>query len=124
MKRTTAVLAFFVAAVLAGLLVKSTLLTAAPAVKEKFMQQEKGMPLETGPVEGFPSGSPILGTQPLPTPEHPYDQVDDQKLYAFADNRQSPECMGSPFSGDLGYVCLTDAQRAEFASRGGNRSAS
>ena len=124
MKRTTAVLAFFVAAVLAGLFVKSTLLTAAPAVKEKFMQQEKGMPLETGPVEGFPSGSPILGTQPLPTPEHPYDQVDDQKLYAFADNRQSPECMGSPFSGDLGYVCLTDAQRAEFASRGGNRSAS
>jgi hypothetical protein len=124
MKRTTAVLAFFVAAVLAGLLVKSTLLTAAPAEKEKFMQQEKGMPLETGPVEGFPSGSPILGTQPLPTPEHPYDQVDDQKLYAFADNRQSPECMGSPFSGDLGYVCLTDAQRAEFASRGGNRSAS
>jgi hypothetical protein len=124
MKRTTAVLAFFVAAVLAGMFVKSTLLTAAPAVKEKFMQQERGMPLETGPVEGFPSGSPILGTQPLPTPEHPYDQVDDQKLYAFADNRQSPECMGSPFSGDLGYVCLTDAQRAEFASRGGNRSAS
>ena len=122
MKRTTAVLAFFVAAVLAGMFVKSTLLTAAPAVKEKFMQQERGMPLETGPVEGFPSGSPILGTQPLPTPEHPYDQVDDQKLYEFANNKQSPDCMGSPFSGDLGYVCLTDAQRAEFATRGGNRS--
>jgi hypothetical protein len=121
MKRTTAVLAFFVAAVLAGVFVNSTLLSASPVVKEKFMQQEKGMPIETGPVKGF-SSSPLLGTEPLPTPEHPYDQVNDQKLYEFADNRQSPECKGSPFSGDLGYVCLTDAQRAEFASRGGNRS--
>jgi hypothetical protein len=120
MKRTTAVLAFFVAAVLAGVFVNSTLLSASPAVKEKFMQKEKGMPLETGPVKGF-SSSPLLGTEPLPTPEHPYDQVDDQKLYEFADNRQSADCKGSPFSGDLGYVCLTDAQRAEFASRGGNR---
>jgi len=121
MKRTTAVLAFFVAAVLAGVFVNSTLLSASPAVKEKFMQKEKGMPTETGPVKGF-SSSPLLGTEPLPTPEHPYDQVDDQKLYEFANNKQSPECMGSPFSGDMGYVCLTDAQRAEFASRGGNRS--
>jgi hypothetical protein len=121
MKRTTAVLAFFVAAVLAGVFVNSTLLSASPAVKEKFMQKEKGMPLETGAVKGF-SSSPLLGTEPLPTPEHPYDQVDDQKLYEFANNKQSPECMGSPFSGDMGYVCLTDAQRAEFASRGGNRS--
>jgi hypothetical protein len=86
MKRTTAVLAFFVAAVLAGVFVNSTLLSASPVVKEKFMQ------------------------------------VDDQKLFAFADNRQGPECMGSPFSGDLGYVCLTDSQRAEFATRAGNRS--
>lgn len=124
MKRTTAVLAFFVAALLAGLFVNSTLLTASPAVKEKFMQQEKGMPVETGPVKGFSSSSPLLGTEPLPTPEHPYDQVDDQKLYAFADNKQSPDCIGSPFSGDLGYVCLTESQRAEFATRGGNRSAS
>jgi hypothetical protein len=123
MKRTTAVLAFFVAAVLAGVFVNSTLLSASPAVKEKFMQQEKGMPLAMGAVKGFSGGSPILGSEPLPTPEHPYDKTDDVPLYAFANNKQSPECMGSPFSGDLGYVCLTDAQRAEFAARGGNRSA-
>jgi hypothetical protein len=122
MKRTTAVLAFFVAAVLAGVFVNSTLLSASPVVKEKFMQKERGMPTETGPVEGYSGGSPLLGTQPLPTPERPYDQVDDQKLFAFADNRQGPECKGSPFSGDLGYVCLTDSQRAEFATRAGNRS--
>ena len=123
MKRTTAVLAFFVAAVLAGVFVNSTLLSASPAVKEKFMQQEKGMPLETGPVEGYSSSSPILGTQPRPTPEHPYDQVDDQKLYEFANNKQSAECCPSPFSGDLGCVCLTADQKAEFGSRGGNRAA-
>jgi hypothetical protein len=123
MKRTTAVLAFFVAAVLAGFFVNSTLLSAEPAVKEKFMQQEKGMPLATGAVKGFSGGSPILGSEPLPTPEHPYDQTNDTPLYVFANNKQSPECMGSPFSGDLGYVCLTDTQRADFAARGGNRSA-
>ena len=87
------------------------------------MQQEKGMPLSTGAVQGFSGSSPILGTEPLPTPEHSYDQTDDQPLYTFANNKQGPDCFGSPFSGDLGYVCLTEDQRAEFASRGGNRSA-
>lgn len=123
MKRTTAVLAFFVAALLAGLFVNSTLLAAAPDVKERFMQQEKGMPLETQSVQGFSGMSPLLGTEPMPTPEHPYDQTDDQKLYAFANNKQSAECCPSPFSGDLGCVCLTNEQKAEFGSRGGNRSA-
>jgi len=123
MKRTTAVLAFFVAALLAGLFVNSTLLSAEPAVKEKFMQREKGMPLATETVRGFSGGSPMIGTEPLPTPEHPYDQTDDTPLHVFANNKQGPECYGSPFSGDLGYVCLTEAQRAEFASRGKNRAA-
>jgi hypothetical protein len=68
MKRTTAVLAFFVAALLAGLFVNSTLLSAEPAVKEKFMQREKGMPLATETVRGFSGGSPMIGTEPLPTP--------------------------------------------------------
>ena len=123
MKRTTAVLAFFIAALLAGMFVNSTLLSSEPAVKEKFMQQEKGMPLATQSVMGFSGSSPILGTEPMPTPEHPYDQTDDAKLYAFANNKQSAECCPSPFSGDLGCVCLTNAQKTEFAARGGNRSA-
>ena len=123
MKRTTAVLAFFVAALLAGLFVNSTMMASPPAVKEKFMQQEKGMPLATGAVQGFSGSSPILGTEPLPTPEHSYDQTNDQPLYVFANNKQGPECYGSPFSGDMGYVCLTEEQRAEFASRAKNRTA-
>lgn len=123
MKRTTALLAFFVAALLAGLFVNSTMLSAAPDVKESFMQQEKGMPLATQSVSGYSGSSPLLGTEPMPTPEHPYDQTNDAELYAFANNKQSAECCPSPFSGDLGCVCLTNEQKAEFASRGSNRAA-
>jgi hypothetical protein len=121
MKRTIAVFAFFVAALLAGLFVNSTLLAAEPAVKEKFMQQEKGMPLATQPVSGYSGTSPLLGTEPMPTPLHPYDQTDDTKLYAFANNEQSPDCCPSSFSGDKGCVCLTSEQKAMFGARGGNR---
>jgi len=123
MKRTVAVLAFFVAALLAGLFVNSTLVAASPSVKEKFMQQERGMPLDMGPVQGYSGTSPILGSEPNPTPLHSYDQTDDTKLYTFANNKQSADCCPSPFSGDLGCVCLTKEQKAEFAGRGGNRSA-
>jgi hypothetical protein len=123
MKRTTAVLAFFVAALLAGLFINSTLLASSPAIKENFMQKERGMPLSTGAVQGFSGMSPILGVEPLPTPEHPYDQTDDAPLYAFANNKQSADCCPSPFSGDQGCVCLTSEQKALFKSRGGNRSA-
>jgi hypothetical protein len=123
MKRTTAVLAFFVAALLAGLFINSTLLASSPAIKENFMQKERGMPLSTGPVQGFSGTSPILGVEPLPTPEHPYDQTDDTPLYAFSNNSQSADCCPSPFSGDQGCVCLTSEQKALFKSRGGNRSA-
>jgi hypothetical protein len=123
MKRTVAVFAFFIAAVLAGVFVNSTLLASSPAVKEKFMQQERGMPLETQAVTGFSGDSPMLGSEPLPTPLHPYDQTDDQELYGFANNKQSADCCPSPFSGDLGCVCLTQEQKSKFASRGGNRAA-
>lgn len=121
MKRTTAVLAFFVAAVLAGLFVNSTLLASAPDVKERFMQQERAMPLATQAVEGYSGGSPILGTEPKSMPLHSYDQTNDDALYEFSGNKQSADCCPSPFSGDLGCVCLTAEQKAKFATRGGNR---
>jgi hypothetical protein len=121
MKRTTAVLAFFVAAVLAGVFVNSTLLASSPVVKEKFMQQERSMPLATQAVQGYSGSSPLLGTEPQPTPLHSYDQTDDTALYQFANNKQSAECCPSAFSGDLGCVCLTGEQKALFGSRGGNR---
>jgi len=117
MKRTTAVLAFFVAAVLAGVFVNSTLLASSPVVKEKFMQQERSMPLATQAVQGYSGNSPILGTEPQATRLHP----DDVNLYQFANNKQSADCCPSAFSGDLGCICLTAEQKALFGSRGGNR---
>jgi hypothetical protein len=124
MKRTFAVLIFFVAAVLAGLFIRSSV--ALPVVsapeKETFAQKEKGMPLDMAPVKGYEGTSPILGSEPKPVPEKPYDMANDTELFMFEGNKMGADCCPSPFSGDRGCICLTDKQKAEFASRGGNRS--
>lgn len=135
MKKTTVVLAFLVAAVLAGLFLRyaSAPAPAKPskeqtAEKETFMQREVGMPLETQATEGAPAGvqgytgtPPLLGSEPKPVPLQPYDMANDQELFQFEGNRISADCCPSPFSTDRGCVCLTDKQTQEFASRGGNR---
>jgi len=123
MKKTIAVIAFFVAAVLAGLFMNFTVNSVDPAVKESFAQNDKALPLNMEPVEGYEGDSPILGSQPRPISTKPYDMTDDDHIATIADNEQSAGCGPSPFSGDLGYVCLTKEQKSNFASRGGNRSA-
>jgi hypothetical protein len=123
MKRTVAVIAFFVAAVLAGLFMNYTVDAAGPAVKEKFMQADKAMPLNMDSVEGYEGTSPILGSEPRPISTKPYDMTDDDHIATIAENKQSADCGPSPFSGDRGYVCLTEQQKSVFGSRGGNRSA-
>lgn len=131
MQKTVAVLIFFLAAVLAGLFAQ-TMTVPHPAKatddntdgKERFMQKERGMPLDmqaTGGVTGYAETSPILGSEPKPISEKPYEIADDQELFIFDRNRISAECCPSPFSTDTGCVCLTDAQIAQFGSRGGNR---
>ena len=122
MKRTVAIVAFFVAAILAGIFVNATLASASPATKEKFMQQEKGMPLAQAEVSGFGTSGPLLGSTPASVSEKPYEVANDNELYQFEHNKIGAECCPSAFSADTGCICLTDAQRAEFASRGGNRS--
>jgi hypothetical protein len=136
MKKTTTVLAFFVAAILAGLFVRYLMATApakpedsdSESEKEGFAQREVGMPLDmqdvTGKVgvAGYSGTPPLLGSEPKPVPERPYDMANDSELFQFADNKMSADCCPSPFSGDRGCICLTDKQAAEFASRGGNRS--
>jgi hypothetical protein len=140
MKKTTVVLAIFLAALLAGVILR-TLSKPSPVKggeesdsdsedgKERFFQRELGMPLEmqqvTGPsgVAGFSGTPPLLGSEPKPVPERPYDMANDQELFQFEGNRMSADCCPSPFSGDRGCVCLTDKQLALFSSRGGNRSA-
>lgn len=131
MNRTTAVLVFFFAALLAGLF--SQYATPAPPVqtagKETFFQREKGMPLDMQAVEGavgvsgYNGTPPLLGSEPKPLSEKPYEMANDTELFQFEGNKMSADCCPSPFSGDRGCICLTDAQKKEFASRGGNRSA-
>lgn len=121
---------FFVAAVLAGLFLSWAAPTTPVApVKEGFFQREKGMPLDMQAVEGavgvagYNGTPPLLGSEPKPLSEKPYDMANDTELFQFEGNRMSADCCPSPFSGDRGCVCLTDAQKQLFASRGGNRSA-
>ena len=137
MKKTTVVFALFLAALLAGLFLRY--FSGASPVKrgedsddgkERFFQRERGMPLDmqptTGPTEvaGYSGVPPLLGSEPKPVPERPYDMANDNELFQFEGNRMSADCCPSPFSGDRGCVCLTDKQLAMFASRGGNRSSS
>lgn len=127
MQKTTVVLVFFLAALLAGLYARSMMTAPAPAKdmeepgKEKFMQREVGMPLDMEPVAGYTGTSPILGSEPKPVSEKPYDMANDQELFQFEGNRISADCCPSPFSSDTGCVCLTEEQRRQFANRGGNR---
>jgi hypothetical protein len=139
MKKTAVVLVLFLAALLTGVFMRfwgssSPVKCGADSDsesedgKERFFQREIGMPLDmqavagkTG-VAGYNGTPPLLGSEPKPVPERPYDMANDQQLFQFEGNRMSADCCPSPFSGDRGCVCLTDKQLAEFASRGGNRS--
>lgn len=136
MKKTTTVLVLFLAALLAGLFVRYGM-TMAPAASadeesdsetEHFAQRQVGMPLDMQTVAGavgvagYNGTPPLLGSEPKPVPERPYEMANDTQLFSLATNKISADCCPSPFSGDRGCICLTDAQVAEFASRGGNRS--
>lgn len=119
---------FFCIAIVSGLALQFYAAAATqPLEKEHFMQKEKGMPLDMeaaqGPigVAGFSGVPPLLGSEPKPVPDRPYDMADDNKLFQFSGNRISSDCCPSPFTSDKGCVCLTDKQVSEFSSRGGNR---
>lgn len=144
MNRTTTVLLFFVAALLAGLFLGvregmgcgvrtvsvEDMANKSGPVKETFFQRQVGMPLDMQSVEGatgvagYNGTPPLLGSEPKPLSEKPYDMANDNELYQFEGNKMGPECCPSPFSGDRGCICLTDSQVAQFASRGGNKSRS
>lgn len=135
MKKTNFVITLFVAAILAGLFVRYFMITSPiprsdeeTESKEHFAQREVGMPLDMQGVEGsvgvagYNGTPPLLGSEPKPISQKPYEMANDTQLFQFDKNKMSADCCPSPFSGDGGCICLTDAQIAEFASRGGNRS--
>ncbi len=134
MNKTTVLLMFFLAAVLAGLFLQ----WGMPAVgakpvedetseKETFKQREVGMPLDMQSVEGatgvagYSGTPPLLGSEPKPLDTKPYDMTNDPVLFEFDNNQMGPECCPSPFSGDRGCVCLNPEQIRRFETRAGNR---
>jgi hypothetical protein len=128
MKKTLFVTLLFIAALLSGLFLKYASVAAPQNVeKETFMQREVGMPLDMQAVEGavgvagYSGTPPLLGSEPKPVSDRPYEMANDTELFMFENNRISADCCPSPFSTGAGCVCLTDAQVKEFSSRGGNR---
>ena len=112
MKRTPVVVAFFFAAFLLGLYV----MFQTPTTETFTDAKEIGEPVQSGVV-------PIGGRgveSPLPIKPAPYEVTEDEKLFAFDENRISPSCCPSPFVSDLGCICVTEKQNKDFASRGGN----
>lgn len=127
MNKTALVLAFFVAAVLAGLFVRFGP-QVAPTSKESFMQQPVGKPLNSGgmgPYDQADIGGGVSGwaaNEPAPiTGSLPSQSDDPNKIMLMVGNKVSTECCPSTFNTDTGCVCLTPDNKALMSSRGGNR---
>ena len=123
--KTSVVLAFFIAAVLAGLFVQyGSMGKPAPTSKETFMQKDAGMPLDAGGIGPYDQvgGSGWMGSEPLPVSASPVNAHSDaNKLMLLVGNKTSGDCCPAAFNTDTGCVCLTEQDRKLFASRGGNR---
>lgn len=135
MKRTTVVIVLFVAALLAGLFLNNAMIPAVKPVKEeddgkeRFMQRQVGMPLDMQSVEGavgvagYNGTPPLLGSEPKPTPERPYEMAGETTpAGSMIGAKMGPECCPSPYSGDGGCICMTREERKIAMTRGGNRS--
>jgi len=122
MLRTNLVLAFFVAAIVAGLLLRFNVLR-----REGFMQRDAGMPIgsagigpydqvnQVGGISGWASTEMPVGSMPVATPQDP------NKLMYLESNAASASCCPSAFSSDMGCLCLSGADLDLMASRGGNK---
>ena len=130
MDKTTLVIAFLGAAILAGLFVQYGGSIPAPASKEHFMQKSIGAPASgpgmgpydsvslDGGISGWGatephSAAPIEGVLP--------SQADGNKLMFLVDNKVDPSCCPAAFNTDTGCVCLTEENKAFMGSRAGNR---
>lgn len=126
MNRTYVVLAFFIAALFVGVMLRFTDLSGG--IETFRLPRDDMAPLdtETVAVESSPHGisSPLLETQAKPIPERPYEIADDTALGVFMNNKIGPECCPSPFSSDAGCICLSQTDIQNFASRFGNNSRS
>ena len=122
MGRTNFVLAFFVAAVAVGLLMRFHV--SIPVPRENFMQKDAGMPIDAPGMGPYDQGS-IGGwtkNEGMPVGSHPVaTPMDGNKLMFLAGNKSSASCCPSAFSTDTGCVCLTGPDLDLMAHRGGNK---
>ena len=130
MDKTTLVIAFFAAAILAGLFVQYGGTTPAPASKEHFMQKSVGAPTNgpgIGPYDSVSLDGGISGwgaTEPhsaAPVGAGLPSQAEDGKLMFLVGNKVDPSCCPAAFNTDTGCVCLTEQNKAFMGSRAGNR---
>lgn len=127
MEKTSLVLAFLIAAVLTGILLRMNILKSAPApvvMKENFMQQPIGMPLNQGGMGPYDQvgGSGWAASEPAPMSGLlPGQASEGNQLMLLVGNKVDPECCPAAFNTDTGCVCLTQHDKDLFASRGGNR---
>jgi hypothetical protein len=126
--KTEIVVAFFIASILAGLFIKFGGVPMPAGDREHFMQQEVGMPLNSGGIGPYDQVSVAgsagwLATEPaISGGVAPVGQPDDSnKLMYLVDNKVSDSCCPSSFNTDTGCVCLSSDQKNFMASRGGNR---
>jgi hypothetical protein len=126
---TTLVLAVFVAAVLAGLFVRFGS-HVAPTSKESFMQQPAGKPLNSagmGPYDQVSIGGGVSGWAANEaasvggSSNVPSQSDEPNKFMYLVGNKVNTDCCPSVFNTDTGCVCLTEENRAQMSSRGGNR---
>ena len=117
------VLAVFVAAVLAGLFVSMS--SSAPKAKEGFMNKPEGAPVSgtgMGPYDGVSLPGVAAGwmaNENAPTGASPVNVANPSMF--LGNNQSSPSCCPSSISSDAGCICLNDADKNLFASRGCNR---
>ncbi len=121
--RTPIVFGAFLAALLAGIAMRFLVAQRVEAggQREHFAQREVGMPVDfASPAAPYDGTSPILGSDPKPVPQKPYDMADEQVQF-LAKTKTGADCCPSVFSTDTGCLCLSEAEKAMMATRGGNR---
>jgi len=125
MDKTSLVIAFLVAAVIAGLFIRMNV--GIPG-RESFMQKEAGMPLNgpgIGPYDqvsvGTVSGWAATEAAPVLSSSLPSQADNSNQLMLMVGNKVDSECCPAAFNTDTGCVCLTEQEKDLFAHRGGNR---
>jgi len=122
MSKTSLVVAFLLAAVLAGLFVSFN------GHREPFMQKSVGAPVgETmGPYDGQTAGGVSGWTMTEPHSAAPVtgnlpSQSDAGDLNYLVGNKVNESCCPSAFTTDTGCVCLSESEKDFMGARGGNR---